>query len=143
VSEVTFLFWVINILATILGETGGETVSMSMNLGCIAGTGIFAVLFITAVVIQIIAKVFHPFLYWGTIISATSVGTTLANDPDRSLGIGYAGVATVLFTLLIASLFVWYRTLGSVDVGTVSSPTSEWFYWVTIMFSQNSGDGAW
>jgi len=143
VSEVTFLFWVINILATILGETGGETVSMSMNLGCIAGTGIFAVLFITAVVIQIIAKVFHPFLYWGTIISATSVGTTLANDPDRSLGIGYAGGAVVLFTLLIASLFVWYRTLGSVDVGTVSSPTSEWFYWVTIMFSQNSGDGAW
>jgi uncharacterized membrane-anchored protein len=139
VPEVTFLFWVIKILATTLGETGGDTISMSMNLGYLAGTGIFAVLFITAVVIQITAKAFHPFLYWGTIIAATTVGTTLADYADRSLGMGYAGGAAVLFTLLIASLLVWYRTLGSVDVGTVSSPTSEWFYWVTIMFSQTLG----
>jgi uncharacterized membrane-anchored protein len=139
VPEVTLIFWIIKILSTTLGETGGDTVSMSMNLGYLVGTGIFAVIFMVAVVIQISAGKFHPFLYWTTIIATTTVGTTLADFADRSLGIGYAGGTSILFTLLMASLFIWYRTLGSVAVDTVSSPKSEGFYWVTIMFSQTLG----
>jgi uncharacterized membrane-anchored protein len=139
VPEITLIFWIIKILATTLGETGGDAVSMSMNLGYLVGTGIFAVLFIVAVTVQVTAKKFHPFLYWTTIIATTTVGTTLADFADRSLGIGYAGGTTILLTLLLASLFVWYRTLGSVAVDTVSSPKSEAFYWVTIMFSQTLG----
>jgi uncharacterized membrane-anchored protein len=139
VPEVTLIFWIIKILATTLGETGGDAVSMSMNLGYLVGTGIFAVLFMAAVVVQISAKKFHPVIYWITIIATTTVGTTLADFADRSLGIGYAGGTSILFTLLMASLFIWYRTLGSVAVDTVSSPKSEMFYWVTIMFSQTLG----
>jgi len=112
---------------------------MSMNLGYLVGTGIFSVIFMVAVVAQISARKFHPLLYWTTIIATTTVGTTLADFADRSLGIGYAGGSSVLFILLMASLFVWYRTLGSVAVDTVSSPKSELFYWVTIMFSQTLG----
>ena len=137
--EVTLIFWIIKILATTLGETGGDAVTMSMNLGYLVGTGIFSVIFMVAVVAQISAKAFHPLLYWTTIIATTTVGTTLADFADRSLGIGYAGGTAVLFTLLMASLFIWYRTLGSVAVDTVSSPKSELFYWVTIMFSQTLG----
>ena len=139
VPEVTFVFWIIKILATTLGETGGDMVSMSMNLGYLVGTGIFAALFLVAVGAQISAKQFHPVIYWVTIIATTTVGTTLADFADRSLGIGYAGGTSILLALLGASLLVWYRTLGSVAVDTVSSPKSEMFYWVTIMFSQTLG----
>ena len=139
VPEVTLVFWIIKILATTLGETGGDAVSMSMNLGYLVGTAIFAVIFIVAVIAQISAKKFHPIVYWTTIIATTTVGTTLADFADRSLGIGYAGGTAILFTLLMTSLFVWYRVLGSIDVSTVSSAKSEMFYWVTIMFSQTLG----
>ena len=139
VPEVTLIFWIIKILATTLGETGGDAVSMSMNLGYLIGTGIFAVIFIAAVIAQVTAKKFHPLLYWTTIIATTTVGTTLADFADRSLGIGYAGGTTILFTLLMASLLLWHRILGSVAVDTVSSPKAEIFYWVTIMFSQTLG----
>lgn len=139
VPEVTLIFWIIKILATTLGETGGDAVSMSMNLGYLVGTGIFAVIFIAAVIAQVSAKKFHPLLYWTTIIATTTVGTTLADFADRSLGIGYAGGTTILFTLLMASLLLWHRILGSVAVDTVSSPKAEIFYWVTIMFSQTLG----
>jgi uncharacterized membrane-anchored protein len=139
VPEVTLVFWIIKILATTLGETGGDAVSMSMDLGYLVGTGIFAVIFIIAVIVQISAKQFHPLIYWTTIVATTTVGTTLADFADRSLGIGYAGGTTILFALLMGSLLVWYRVLGSVAIDTVSSPTSEMFYWVTIMFSQTLG----
>jgi uncharacterized membrane-anchored protein len=139
VPEVTLIFWIMKILATTLGETGGDTVSMSMNLGYLVGTGIFAVIFVVAVITQISAKKFYPVLYWTTIVATTTVGTTLADFADRSLGIGYAGGTTILFTLLMASLFLWHRTLGSVAVNTVNSPKAEMFYWVTIMFSQTLG----
>ena len=139
VPEVTLLFWVIKIAATTLGETGGDAVSMSMNLGYLVATVVFAVIFFAAVGAQITAKRFHPYLYWTTIIATTTVGTTLADFADRSLGIGYAGGASLLFALLIASLVAWYRTLGTVAVDSVSSPKAEMFYWVTIMFSQTLG----
>jgi uncharacterized membrane-anchored protein len=139
VPEVTLIFWILKILATTLGETGGDAVSMSMNLGYLVGTGIFAVIFFAAVGVQISAKKFHPVIYWVTIVATTTVGTTLADFADRSLGIGYAGGTAILLTLLLASLFIWHRTLGSVAVDTVSSPKAEMFYWVTIMFSQTLG----
>jgi len=139
VPAVTLLFWIIKISATTLGETGGDAVSMSMNLGYLVATGIFAVVFIAAVITQIYARRFHPFLYWATIIATTTVGTTLADFADRSLGIGYAGGSTLLFALLMGSLFVWHRTLGSVSISTIVSPKAEMFYWVTIMFSQTLG----
>lgn len=139
VPEVTLAFWVTKIAATTLGETGGDAVSMSMHLGYLVGTAIFAVVFIGAVLAQTFAKRFHPFLYWTTIIASTTVGTTLADFADRSLGIGYAGGTSLLLALLLASLFTWYRTLGSVSVESVISPPAEIFYWVTIMFSQTLG----
>ncbi|MCX5796403.1 MAG: hypothetical protein NTY77_13000 [Elusimicrobia bacterium] len=139
VAEVTFLFWIIKIFATTLGETAGDAVSMSMNLGYVVGTAIFAAIFLIAVFAQIRAKRFHPVLYWTTIIATTTVGTTMADFADRSLGIGYAGGTAILFLLLMASLSVWKRTLGSVSVDTVSTPKAELFYWVTIMFSQTLG----
>jgi len=139
VPEVTLVFWIIKIAATTLGETGGDAVSMSMNLGYLIGTVIFSAVFLAAVFAQIKAKTFQPFLYWATIIATTTVGTTLADFADRSLGIGYAGGSTLLMTLLFASLFIWHRTLGSVSVSTVSSPKAEMFYWATIMFSQTLG----
>ena len=139
VPEVTLAFWVIKILATTLGETGGDAVSMSMNLGYLVSTGIFGAIFIVAVIAQVAAKKFHPYLYWVTIVATTTVGTTLADFTTRSLGVGYAGGSAILLALLLASLFTWYRTLGSVAVDTVSSPQSEMFYWVTIMFSQTLG----
>lgn len=139
VPEVTLAFWIIKIAATTLGETGGDAVSMSMNLGYLIGTAIFSAVFLAAVFAQIKAKTFQPFLYWATIIATTTVGTTLADFADRSLGIGYAGGSTLLIALLFGSLFIWHRTLGSVSVSTVSSPKAEMFYWVTIMFSQTLG----
>jgi uncharacterized membrane-anchored protein len=139
VPEVTLAFWVIKIAATTLGETAGDAVSMSMNLGYLASTGIFAVFFLAAVLVQVKAQKFHPFLYWTTIIATTTVGTTLADFSTRSLGIGYAGGSCLLFALLLASLLTWQRTLGSIAVETVSTPKAEVFYWVTIMFSQTLG----
>lgn len=139
VPEVTLGFWLVKIAATTLGETGGDAVSMSMGLGYLLSTGIFAAIFLAAVVVQVRAKGFHPFLYWTTIIATTTVGTTLADFADRSLGIGYAGGSGLLLVLLLGSLFVWHRTLGSVSVGAVSSPKAEAFYWLTIMFSQTLG----
>ncbi|MCY7354041.1 MAG: hypothetical protein LH470_02975 [Lysobacter sp.] len=139
VPAVTLGFWIIKILATTLGETGGDAVSMSMNLGYLVGTAIFLVIFIAAVAAQISARKFHPMLYWATIIASTTVGTTLADYVDRSLGIGYVGGTSILFALVMASLLVWHRSLGSIDVGTVSTPKSEFFYWLTIMFSQTLG----
>ena len=139
VPEVTLGFWLIKIAATTLGETGGDAVSMSMNLGYLVGTAIFAAIFLAAVVAQVKAKDFHPFLYWTTIIATTTVGTTLADFADRSLGIGYAGGSSLLLALLLGSLFVWHRTLVFVSVSTVSLPKAEAFYWLTIMFSQTLG----
>ena len=105
-----------------------------MNLGYLVGTGIFSVIFMAAVIAQVSAKRFHPFLYWATIIATTSVGTTMADFADRSLGIGYAGGATILLSLVIGSIFIWYCSLGSVAVDTVSSPKSEIFYWIRLCF---------
>jgi uncharacterized membrane-anchored protein len=139
VPQVTLLFWVMKIVATTLGETGGDAVSMSMHLGYLVGTGIFAGIFLIAVAAQIKAQQFHPALYWTTIIATTTVGTTLADFADRSLGIGYAGGTTLLLTLLLASLAIWCRAMGSVSVSTINSPKAEMFYWVTIMFSQTLG----
>jgi uncharacterized membrane-anchored protein len=139
VPEVTFAFWITKIAATTLGETGGDAVSMSMGLGYLVGTGIFAALFAVAVVAQMRAKRYHPFIYWATIVATTTVGTTLADFADRSLGIGYAGGTTILLTLLLLSLFTWHRVLGSVSIDTVASPGAEAFYWLTIMFSQTLG----
>ncbi len=139
VPEVTLIFWIVKIAATTLGETGGDAVSMSMHLGYLVGSLIFAALFAVVVLAQIRATRFHPFLYWATIIATTTVGTTLADFADRSLGIGYAGGSALLFALLMTSLLVWYRTTGSVSVATVQSPKVEWFYWITILFSQTLG----
>jgi len=139
VPEVTFIFWVIKILATTLGETGGDALSMSMDLGYLLSTGIFAVIFIIAVSAQIAAQKFNASVYWITIIATTTLGTTLADFADRSLGIGYTGGATILLGLLLASLFTWHRTLGTIAVNSVSSPKAEIFYWVTIMCSQTLG----
>ena len=139
VPEVTLIFWIIKIAATTLGETGGDALSMSMDLGYLLSTGIFAVFFAVAVIVQITAKKFHPIIYWITIIATTTVGTTLADFADRSLGIGYAGGTAVLLILLGLSLFLWHRTLGTISVESVSTPPAESFYWVTIMFSQTLG----
>ena len=139
VPFVTLGFWVVKILATTLGETGGDALSMSMDLGYLLSTGIFAVVFLTAVAFQVKASRFHTVLYWTTIIATTTVGTTLADFATRSLGIGYAGGSLVLSALLGLSLLVWYRTEGSIAVETVNRPRVEAFYWATIMFSQTLG----
>jgi uncharacterized membrane-anchored protein len=139
VPEVTLAFWVVKILATTLGETGGDSLSMSMKLGYLTATAIFAGVFILAVTAQIFAKKFHPVVYWVTIIATTTVGTTLADFADRSLGIGYAGGTLILLALLLGSLAVWHRSLGSISVRSVCTPKAEMFYWVTIMFSQTLG----
>jgi uncharacterized membrane-anchored protein len=139
VPEVTLVFWIIKIACTTVGETGGDAVSMSMNLGYLVGTAIFAAIFAVTVALQITATRFRPYLYWLTIIATTTVGTTMADFADRSLGIGYAGGSTLLLALLLASLFIWHRTQGSVSIDTVNNPKAEAFYWVTIMFSQTLG----
>ncbi len=139
VPQVTLGFWIIKIFATTLGETGGDVVSMSMDLGYLVGTAIFMALFVAAVGWQIVTRGFHPVVYWVTIVASTTVGTTLADFADRSLGIGYLGGSALLLFLVAASLYVWYRSLGSVDVSTVATPRAEGFYWLTIMFSQTLG----
>jgi len=139
VPQVTLGFWALKILATTLGETGGDALSMSLNLGYLLSTGIFAVIFAIAVGTQILAKKFHPAIYWVTIIATTTVGTTLADFCDRSLGIGYTGGSVLLLGLLLASLLAWKKTLGTVAVESVSTPKAEFFYWITIMCSQTLG----
>jgi uncharacterized membrane-anchored protein len=139
VPEVTLGFWIIKILATTLGETGGDTLTMTMNFGYLAGTAIFLVALIILVALQIAAKKFHPFLYWATIVASTTVGTTMADFADRSVGIGYAGGSIILLSCVLAVLGLWYRAEGSVSVDTVSTPRVEAFYWATITFSQTLG----
>lgn len=139
VPEVTLLFWAIKIVATTLGETGGDALSMSMELGYLLSSIIFAVIFAVAVYAQIKAKIFNPALYWTTIIATTTLGTTIADFADRSLGIGYTGGTTLLLLLLIASLFTWHRSMGTIAVESINTPKAEMFYWVTIMFSQTLG----
>src|SRR6201990_1971908 len=139
VPEVTLVFWIIKILATTLGETGGDAVSMSMNLGYAVSSFIFIGIFAVAVVAQIVAKKFHQFLYWIVVVATTTAGTTMADFADRSLGIGYPGGASVLFVLLMASLAIWYWSAGSISVNTVSTPRIEMFYWMAILFSQTLG----
>ena len=151
VPAVTLGFWIIKILATTLGETGGDTVSMTwlgettedagksgLN-GYLVGTLIFGVLLVGFVFAQIRAKKFHPWLYWATIVASTTAGTTLADFADRSLGIGYLGGSLMLLSCVLLSLFAWKRTLGSVSVNTVTGPKEETFYWITITFSQTLG----
>lgn len=139
VPEVVLGFWIIKVLATTLGETGGDALSMSLGLGYLKSTLIFAALFLAAVAVQIRAKAFHPAIYWITIVATTTVGTTLADLADRDLGIGYAGGSLLLLALLAASLFTWHRALGDISVASVSNAKSEAFYWATIMFSQTLG----
>jgi uncharacterized membrane-anchored protein len=139
VPEVTALFWMIKIAATTLGETAGDAVTMTLNLGYLVGTAIFTVLLVASAATQIAAKRFHPLLYWTVIVATTTVGTTLADLVDRSLGIGYLGGSSLLLLLVLASLAVWYRVCGSVSIHTVASPRVEAFYWVTILFSQTLG----
>jgi uncharacterized membrane-anchored protein len=139
VPEVTLGFWIIKILATTLGETGGDTVSMTMDLGYLVSTAIFLSALLLLAGIQIAAKKFHPFLYWAVIVASTTAGTTMADFATRSLGIGYAGGSLLLFACLMAVLGLWYWALGSISVETVSTPKVEAFYWAAITFSQTLG----
>ncbi len=139
VPQVTLAFWLIKILATTLGETGGDSLSMSMNLGYAVSSLIFIGILGVAVAAQISAKAFNPVLYWFVIVATTTAGTTMADFADRSLGIGYAGGSTILFLALMAALAVWYRAEGTIAVDTVASPRVEGFYWMAILFSQTLG----
>jgi uncharacterized membrane-anchored protein len=139
VPEVALTFWVIKIIATTLGETGGDALSMSVDLGYAVSSIIFIGIFVIAVAAQIRAKAFHPFLYWFVIIATTTAGTTMADFADRSLGIGYPGGALILFVLLMVALGIWYWSAGSVSVNTVTTPKIEAFYWAVILFSQTLG----
>ena len=139
VPEITLAFWVIKIAATTLGETGGDALSMTFSLGYLISTGIFGVIFLAAVTAQIRARAFHPLLYWAVIVATTTVGTTMADFADRSLGIGYVGGSLTLAALLALVLLAWWRTEGSVSVNHITSPTVEAFYWATILFSNTLG----
>jgi uncharacterized membrane-anchored protein len=139
IPEVTLVFWIIKIAATTLGETGGDTVTMTLNWGYLVGTAIFFTLLVVLVAFQIAAKKFHPLLYWATIVASTTAGTTMADLADRSLGIGYPGGASLLFVSLMAVLALWYWSLGSISVETVSAPKVEGFYWAAITLSQTLG----
>ncbi|MBD3746370.1 MAG: hypothetical protein IE932_09170 [Sphingopyxis terrae] len=139
VPAVTLGFWLIKILATTFGETAGDTVSMSMNLGYLVGTAIFAAVLAMLIVWQIRARAFHPFLYWTTIIASTTAGTTMADFATRSLGIGYPGGSLLLLGAVLASLAVWHRVLGSISIRSVHEPRAELYYWLTITFSQTLG----
>lgn len=139
VPAVTLTFWLTKIAATTLGETGGDAVTMSMNLGYLTGTLIFAIIFLIAVVVQIERHSFNKWIYWFTVVATTTVGTTLADFADRSLGIGYLGGTLLLSSLLLLSLLVWRLTCGTIAVSSVNNGVTESFYWVTIMFSQTLG----
>lgn len=139
VPELTLGFWIIKVAATTLGETGGDWVTMSLNLGYLIGTAIFAAIFIGLVYAQVKAGKFHPTLYWATIVGTTTLGTTIADFADRSVGLGYPGGVAVVATLLAASLAVWYGSEKNISVRSINKPKVEWFYWVTILFSQTLG----
>jgi uncharacterized membrane-anchored protein len=139
VPELTIVFWILKIAATTLGETGGDSVTMTLNWGYLIGTAIFLSLFVVLVIFQIMADRFRPLLYWATIVASTTAGTTMADFADRSLGIGYAGGSSLLLACLIAVLAVWYWSLGSISVTTVDTPKVEIFYWLAITFSQTLG----
>ena len=139
VPAVTLGFWVVKILATTLGETGGDTVTMTLNWGYLAGVALFGGVLVALVVAQISAKRFYWILYWATIVASTTFGTTLADFADRSLGIGYTGGSLLLLTCLLATLGLWRWSEGTVSVNTVSTPKVEAFYWATITFSQTLG----
>lgn len=139
VPAVTLGFWAIKIIATTLGETGGDTVSMTMDLGYLVGTGIFLTALCALVALQILATKFHPAIYWATIVASTTAGTTMADFADRSLGVGYLGGSLLLLALLLASLGAWYWSERSISVDTVNTPRVEIFYWVTIALSQTLG----
>jgi len=139
VPEVTLAFWIIKIAATTLGETGGDSVTMTLNWGYLVGTAIFVGLLVVLVAAQILAKGFHPLLYWATIVASTTFGTTMADFADRSLGIGYTGGSTLLFGCLMVVLGLWYWSEGTISVDTVSTPKVEAFYWAAITFSQTLG----
>jgi uncharacterized membrane-anchored protein len=139
VPEVTLVFWIIKIAATTLGETGGDSVTMTLNWGYLAGTALFLALLVALVAAQMIAKKFHPFLYWATIIASTTFGTTMADFADRSLGIGYTGGSALLLCLLLTVLALWYWSHGSVSVQTVATAKVEAFYWAAITLSQTLG----
>src|SRR3982075_1815431 len=139
VPEVTLVFWIIKIAATTLGETGGDSVTMTLNWGYLAGTALFLGFLAVLVIAQILAKRFHPFLYWATIVASTTFGTTMADFADRSLGIGYTGGSALLLVCLLATLGLWYWSLGSISVDTVDTPKVEIFYWTAITFSQTLG----
>jgi len=139
VPEVTLVFWIIKIAATTLGETGGDTVTMTLNWGYLIGTALFLSLLVVFVILQIAAKKYYPFLYWATIVASTTAGTTMADFADRSLGIGYAGGSSLLFACVISTLGLWYWSCGSISVATVNTPKVEAFYWVAITFSQTLG----
>jgi len=139
VPEVTLVFWIIKIAATTLGETGGDSVTMTLDWGYLAGTALFVGVLVMLVAAQIAAKRFQPFLYWATIVASTTFGTTMADFADRSLGIGYTGGSALLFACLLAALGLWYWSEGTISVNTVSSPKVEAFYWAAITFSQTLG----
>ena len=139
VPEVAIGFWIIKIAATTLGETGGDALSMSLNLGYTTSTMIFFVLFAVLVGSQIRAKKFHAFLYWAVIVATTLTGTTMADFSDRSLGIGYPGGSLILFALVITVLTTWRLKMGSISVECITSPKVEAFYWATILFSNTLG----
>lgn len=139
VPEVTFTFWLIKIAATTLGETGGDSVTMTLHWGYLDGTALFLTALVALVIFQTVANKFHPYLYWATIVASTTFGTTMADFADRSLGIGYAGGASMLLLCLVVVLALWYRSLGSISVDTVSTPKVEAFYWAAITFSQTLG----
>ena len=139
VPEVTLGFWIIKILATTLGETGGDMLSMSMNLGYALSTIILFVPFLVLVIAQVKVKRFHAFLYWGVIVGTTLAGTTMADFADRSLGIGYPGGTAILFSLVVASLIAWKLSVGTVSVNNITTPKAEIFYWITILFSNTLG----
>jgi uncharacterized membrane-anchored protein len=139
VPQVTLAFWIIKIAATTLGETGGDSVTMTLNWGYLAGTAIFVGVLVALVAAQIAARCFHPFLYWATIVASTTFGTTMADFADRSLGIGYTGGSTLLSLCLMAVLGLWYWSEGTISVDTVSTPKVEAFYWAAITLSQTLG----
>ena len=139
VAAVTLGFWVIKILATTLGETGGDSVTMTMNLGYLVGSAIFLSVLVVMVILQVRARRFHPFLYWGTIVASTTAGTTMADFADRSLGIGYPGGSLLLLACVVATLALWRITQGTTAVESVRTPKVEVFYWATITFSQTLG----
>jgi uncharacterized membrane-anchored protein len=139
VPAVTLGFWVIKIIATTLGETGGDAVSMTLDWGYALSSAMFIGIFAVAVAVQISTKTFRPFLYWLVIVATTTAGTTMADFADRSLGIGYPGGSLILLALLLASLGIWYWQAGSISVDTVASPRIETFHWTAILFSQTLG----